>query len=604
MGLIDALKAGNYQFFNNSTANITIKTGEGNNNINVTGGNINIATGNGNQFINAFTTNNLSITTGLTGQDYINANAFKGIINTGGSDDTIKFTGTSFDIDALDGNKTVLVNGNVNDTQSQNSITLGNGALNQIRSTANNVDITNGNGDLQLGFIGNNVDVNAGNGNHSIGFWGNNIDMNLGNGNNSIQTLDFSLLNNNFNDFGAADVLASQLKLSGKDVISTQVINSNVNSSDVKAAIAAKYNLSPQEIATLNSLDLSKTLAADGGPLYVIGRSIVKSTPGNPVYVVCQRDSVGHTWSVTNHECIASDTGAWNKTNIDYTSTTTVQEKYKNIYTLNGVSNVDINTGNGNNNIALTSDVKGSSNIAINLGNAPTGNNIYIRNGYVTEDPTVYTDTVQQSTKLTTTTWDNAQTHTSPLVVDYNKDGKIDATAAMGVDIDNNGAADGAATGGDKMLAMSDFSGNGAIDGKEVFGDQTVSPFTGERINAANGFEALKVIAEQAKQYTGIDCLKNGSVDLQALKTALATKGVNLGFISGNNVTELEDLGHVAAINVDNYAEVDATGDVQHRQLGSYTDTDGSTQKTDDVWFTAQPTANKDNFFEILKKLG
>lgn len=173
----------------------------------------------------------------------------------------------------------------------------------------------------------------------------------------------------------------------------------------------------------------------------------------------------------------------------------------------------------------------------------------------------------------------------SPLIVDFNKDGKVSAEAGLGVDVDNNGTADGAAVGGDKMLAMSDMNGNSKIDGTEVFGDQTVDPFTGKKINAKNGFEALKVVALSAYKSTGIKCLKNGEVDLQALKSALALVGINLGFISDNNTSSLSGLAHVAKINVANYTEQQQSGDVQHNQLGSYTSTDGKTYKTDDVWF-------------------
>ena len=173
----------------------------------------------------------------------------------------------------------------------------------------------------------------------------------------------------------------------------------------------------------------------------------------------------------------------------------------------------------------------------------------------------------------------------SPLIVDFNQDGKVSAQAGKGVDIDNNGKADGAATAGDKMLAMSDSNKNGKVDGTEVFGDQTVNPFTKQKINAANGFEALKEVAKSAYEKTGINCMNNGNVDLKALETALALVGVKLGFISDNNVTNLEALAHVKSINVENYTQQNQTGDVQHNQLGSYTSTDGKTYKTDDVWF-------------------
>lgn len=172
-----------------------------------------------------------------------------------------------------------------------------------------------------------------------------------------------------------------------------------------------------------------------------------------------------------------------------------------------------------------------------------------------------------------------------PLVLDMDRDGMVEATAGTGVDIDGDGKADGAASGGDKMLAMTDLNGNGNIDGTEVFGNETINPFTGERLNAANGFEALEMIAESAEEYTGIDCMDDdGLVDVQKLKTALEKVGVGLGLISDDNTTVLESLGDVAAIDT-NYVEQDDSGSVQHRQLGNYTTTEGQTYQADDIWF-------------------
>jgi uncharacterized membrane protein len=135
---------------------------------------------------------------------------------------------------------------------------------------------------------------------------------------------------------------------------------------------------------------------------------------------------------------------------------------------------------------------------------------------------------------------------------------------------------------------MSDINGNGSIDGNEVFGNNTVSPFSGKALNAANGFEALKLLAQEAEENTGIKCYNNGQVDLAALKSALATVGVNLGYISDSNTTEIEDLEKydIASITVDDYeVSENETGDVQHRQQGTATTTDGTSVKTDDVWF-------------------
>ncbi len=173
----------------------------------------------------------------------------------------------------------------------------------------------------------------------------------------------------------------------------------------------------------------------------------------------------------------------------------------------------------------------------------------------------------------------------SPLILDTNKDGKVSAKQGMGVDINNDGKADGAATDGDKMLAMGDLNKNGKIDGSEVFGNETISPISGKKLNSANGFEALKQVAQEVQDKTGSKIIKSGKVDVPELKKALEKLGVGtLGLIEGDNVTKLESLGDVKSINTQ-YTEQDATGDVQHRQLGSYQSADGQTHKIDDVWF-------------------
>ncbi|MGD8837330.1 MAG: hypothetical protein PVJ19_20485 [Desulfobacteraceae bacterium] len=175
----------------------------------------------------------------------------------------------------------------------------------------------------------------------------------------------------------------------------------------------------------------------------------------------------------------------------------------------------------------------------------------------------------------------------SPLILDTDQDGSVEATAGMGVDINGDGTADGAATGGDKMLAMSDITGDGEIGGAEVFGNMTVDPFSGEQLNAENGFEALQMVAVSAEEQTGVECIDdNGVVDLQSLSQALESEGIGLGMISGDNNTSLESLGDVASIDTANYVTQQDTGDVQHNQLGSYEDTSGDTHKVDDVWFS------------------
>lgn len=173
----------------------------------------------------------------------------------------------------------------------------------------------------------------------------------------------------------------------------------------------------------------------------------------------------------------------------------------------------------------------------------------------------------------------------SPLIVDYNQDGKVSAEAGKGIDLNNDGKADGTATNGDKMIAMSDLNGNGKIDGAEVFGDRTINPFTGKKINAENGFEALKEVALSAQKQTGLKCFDGKNVNLNNLKAALSFIGVNLGFVSDNNNKQLEKLSKINKINVVDYKNTPEKGKVQHNQKGSGKTKDGEEIKVDDVWF-------------------
>ncbi|HSA06686.1 MAG TPA: hypothetical protein P5556_05870, partial [Candidatus Gastranaerophilales bacterium] len=141
----------------------------------------------------------------------------------------------------------------------------------------------------------------------------------------------------------------------------------------------------------------------------------------------------------------------------------------------------------------------------------------------------------------------------SPLIFDMDNDG-VEAQHGIGVDVDNDGKADGAAVGGDKMLAMGDLNGNGKIDGSEVFGNETINPFTGEKLNAENGFEALKLIAEAAEQKTGLDIIQGNHVLIEELQKALAQNNIALGLISDNNVSNLEGLNDIFKVDL-NYED-------------------------------------------------
>jgi hypothetical protein len=177
----------------------------------------------------------------------------------------------------------------------------------------------------------------------------------------------------------------------------------------------------------------------------------------------------------------------------------------------------------------------------------------------------------------------------SPLIVDANNDGKISATQGKGVDLDGDNKADGAATDGDKMLTLGDLNKDGKIDGSEVFGDRTVDPYTGEALNAKNGFEALEKVALSVQsKHPEVQLIdQDGNVDIETMQKLLKTDGIDLGFVSGEN-NQLDEMTNIKSVNIKNYADHTETENgklVQHNQQGSYTDQNGLTRKVDDVWF-------------------
>lgn len=548
-------------------------------------------------------------------------------INVGNGDSNITVRGNNVDITAGVGNQNVVVLGNDVD------IALDQGAtadfdIDQdfdhvaVVSDKGNVNIDTGSGNDMAIVVADNVNIDMGEGSHIVEFWGDDVNINLGNGNNQILTMDKAIaaggisentswLGVNIGQAAIEAVEADTVEYTETlyDLTSIEGTNKATFLNDMKA----KYKLDATNMTVLEKLydsgELTKTYTANGVtvPKYNIMQSVKqKNADGTPKYILCCTDGVnsngyihtrglqagntgyGSNTSVYNiggknysfNECVATNTRG--KDTYTEQQKVTREVKTQDVYRLDGTKNLSITTGAGStNNINVTStgvvDIK---TLDFDINNINVDAEVKVL-GDAHVVKTVYTQpsrTIQLGTNV-------ANTWTSPIVVDFNKDGVVSAASGEGVDVNGDGIADGYATGGDKMLAMSDSNGNGKIDGSEVFGDKTVNPFTGEAINAANGFEALKVVAQSAQAKTGINCMTGDFVNLVQLKDALATIGVNLGFISDNNVTELEDLAHVVALNVNNYNEVNEEGDVQNRQQGSYVDNTGAEHKADDVWF-------------------
>lgn len=580
MGLIDALRNGKGEYTGNRASNVTINVGNGDANISVRGDNVDITAGTGNQ--------------------------------------TVVVLGNDVDIQ-LDANAAV----DWDSTQDKDLVAV---ITDEGKGNAK-IDTGDGN-DIALA-LADNIEVKMGDGDHVVSFWGDNVNVNVGNGSNNITTMDKFIIDGNLNE--NTNILGINIGKAIEDAIEADTIfktetlydiTSNAyTKSDFLEKIQSTYNLDPVNMAVLEQLYDSGELMKEyspGVPAYSIMQSVKQKNPdGSPKYIICKTDGggteggyehtrgliegkgvIGQSFTIGGKtygfaECVATS----NYTKSSYTEggETIHEVATRDYWELNGPKTVNITTGNGTDNyINLTS----TGQVDISSGDFNT-HTINVDSGRIYGDTHIERHVTTEPSRTIYFGTNVANTYTSPIIVDFNKDGVVSAASGNGVDVDGNGIGDGYANNGDKMLAMSDKNKNGVIDGSEVFGDQTVSPFTGLKLNAANGFEALRMIAEEAEKYTGISCLKDGVVDLQQLKAALGTVGVDLGFISDNNITELEDLAHVAAINVAEYDEVDAEGNVQHRQQGSYTDTNGDNYGANDVWFKNRTTI--DNMLDRLK---
>jgi hypothetical protein len=180
----------------------------------------------------------------------------------------------------------------------------------------------------------------------------------------------------------------------------------------------------------------------------------------------------------------------------------------------------------------------------------------------------------------------DAENTTSPLILDLNGDGVKTLNKTAGKHFDHAGDGFAERTGWvdkDDGLLVRDLNGDGKItSGRELFGNHTLLK---NGINAgkqaANGFEALKDLDSNADGL--VDDKDAGFASLRVWKDT-----------NGNGLTDTGELLSLAQAGVKSLkvaytdagsnAAADAQGN-QHQQLGTFTQTDGSTQNMHDVWF-------------------
>ncbi|SHO53931.1 hypothetical protein SAMN02745217_04372, partial [Anaerocolumna xylanovorans DSM 12503] len=190
-----------------------------------------------------------------------------------------------------------------------------------------------------------------------------------------------------------------------------------------------------------------------------------------------------------------------------------------------------------------------------------------------------------------------AEVTKSPIVLDLDGDGVETTLLKDGIHFDQNDNGFSEKTswvGKDDGLLVRDINGDSVIDGgKELFGDSTLLT---NGTKAANGFDAL---AE-------LDSNKDGVIDIKdaAFGELRIWKDSN-----GNGVTDKGELMTLSDAQISSistkYATstmVDAQGN-EHRQISTYTKSDGTTAAIEDVWFKvdAMFTAARDKLEETTE---
>lgn len=170
----------------------------------------------------------------------------------------------------------------------------------------------------------------------------------------------------------------------------------------------------------------------------------------------------------------------------------------------------------------------------------------------------------------------------SPLTFDLNGDGKVSTTAGgKKFDIDGDGKIDDTAWAGkgDGVLAF-DADGDGKIgeDGRELFGNNTDIDGDGKADGHANGFDALRALAQ--KEFGDV----GGKLNAQQLQHLGQKYGLRM-MVDGQQ-KRLDELG-ITEIDL-GYREAGANADAhgnEHRQVGNGFTMNGQQRSVNDVWF-------------------
>ena len=197
-------------------------------------------------------------------------------------------------------------------------------------------------------------------------------------------------------------------------------------------------------------------------------------------------------------------------------------------------------------------------------------------------------------------------TTSSPLSFDLNGDGVKTSNKVVDFDIDGDGKVDKINDSADAVLVFDkDGDGISGADGSECFGDNTDLDGDGVKDGYADGFEALKALAQREGLINGTDDNTLDAADLKYLEDNFGLKMKTGGYNS--EAQSLADIG-ITEINLAQTNETtlednfDGNGNQLMTQQGATFKVNGETREYADIWhrkLDETPAAGeKSNIFE------
>lgn len=340
----------------NNADNTTLEFGDGNNTLISNGDSNNYTFGNGDNVItNNGNSNRYTIGDGNNSIDSISDN---NCYTLGAGNNNVTLNGNKNSVQTGDGENVVAATGN------QNGIYLGNGA-NTVTVHGENNAIGLGDGDNIVGMLGNNNYSFIGNGNNYFSIWGDNISIQAqpdknADGNNRIGTLNYTTVSQ-LESLQKIWLSENTQTTTTEEITTIEDIEYSDEYENFKKSLSTQLNSKEYQLAL--SVDLTELV--DNRPRYVITQT------GDKKYHIYEYDSETNNYNALSSSVLkryrsfsaddlvhdetkdAQDQDYAITTTKSVTQTTTTTTTVADNLAYDGINNINILLGDGNNQIYL-----------------------------------------------------------------------------------------------------------------------------------------------------------------------------------------------------------------------------------------------------------